>query len=62
MALGEKFGLIEKSGSSYQYKDKEGGKIAMGRGYDSTRTFLKENPKIAGQILKEIRRKFTEEV
>jgi recombination protein RecA len=62
MALGEKFGLIEKSGSSYSYKDKEGGKIAMGRGYDSTRTFLKENPKIAGQILKEIRRKFTEEV
>lgn len=61
MALGEKFGLIEKSGSSYSYTDKEGGKIAMGRGYDATRTFLKENSKIAGQILKEIRKKFEEE-
>jgi hypothetical protein len=30
-------------------------------GYDSTRTFLKENKKIAEQILKEIRKKFVEE-
>jgi len=29
-------------------------------GYDSTRTFLKENKKIAEQILKEIKKKFKE--
>src|SRR5665811_1838369 len=34
MALGEKFKIIEKSGASYSMKDKEGEKIAMGRGYD----------------------------
>ena len=37
-------------------------KIKLGVGYDSTRTFLKENKKISDQILKEIRKKFAEEV
>ena len=37
-------------------------KVKLGVGYDNTRTFLKENHKIADQILKEIRKKFTEEV
>jgi len=64
MALGEKFKIIEKSGNSYFYTPssevKE--KIKLGVGYDSTRTFLKENKKIADQILKEIRKKFAEEV
>ena len=36
IALGEKYGLIQKSGSSYSY-----GEVKMGRGYDATRTFLK---------------------
>ncbi|OGG47485.1 recombinase RecA [Candidatus Kaiserbacteria bacterium RIFCSPHIGHO2_02_FULL_50_9] len=53
IALGEKFGIIKKSGSSYEY-----GQEKLGRGYDATRTFLKENPKIANQILKEIRKNF----
>ncbi|KKS44982.1 MAG: hypothetical protein UV08_C0012G0032, partial [Parcubacteria group bacterium GW2011_GWA2_42_18] len=35
-------------------------KISLGRGYDSARTFLKENSKIANEILKEIRRRFNE--
>ena len=64
IALGEKFKIVEKSGNSYSYlpngEAKE--KIKLGVGYDSTRTFLKENPKISEQILKEIRKKFTEEV
>jgi hypothetical protein len=34
--------------------------IKLGRGYDATRTFLKENKKVAEQILKEIRKKFAE--
>jgi len=63
IALGEKFKILEKSGNSYSYipngEVKE--KLKLGVGYDSTRTFLKENPKISAQILKEIRKKFTEE-
>lgn len=49
IALGEKFGIVSKSGASYSYGDQK-----LARGYDATRTFLKENKKIANQILKEI--------
>jgi recombination protein RecA len=64
IALGEKFKIVEKTGNSYFYMPSEEAKekIKLGVGYDSTRTFLKEDKKIAGQILKEIRKKFTEEV
>ncbi|HBB49557.1 TPA: recombinase RecA [Candidatus Nomurabacteria bacterium] len=74
MALGEKFKIIEKTGNSYFYLSSGEGKPAdakgsgeakektkLGVGYDSTRTFLKENKKISDQILKEIRKKFAEE-
>jgi recombination protein RecA len=50
IALGEKMGLIKKTGMSYSY-----GEEKLGRGYDATRTFLKENEKVADKILKEIR-------
>ncbi|MEI8269859.1 MAG: recombinase RecA [bacterium] len=66
IALGEKFKVVEKSGNSYSYTPSGEGKekIKLGVGYDSTRKFLKEkeNSKIADQILKEIRKKFAEEV
>lgn len=54
IALGEKMGIIQKSGASYKYND-----TPLGRGYDATRQFLKtkENKKIAEEILKEIRKK-----
>lgn len=55
IALGEKYGLLKKSGASYSYGD-----MALGRGYDATRTFLKENPKVANDLLKEIRTKLAE--
>jgi len=51
IALGEKFEIISKSGSSYKY-----GEIPLGRGYDATRQYLKENTKICGEILKEIKK------
>lgn len=54
IALGEKFGLISKSGSSYSF-----GEHKLGRGYDATRTYLRENQKVANEILKEIRAKLT---
>ncbi len=52
IALGEKMGIISKSGTSYSY-----GEEKLGRGYDATRQFLKDkaNKKIAESILKEIR-------
>ena len=56
IGLGEKYALIQKSGSSYSY-----GEVKMGRGYDATRTFLKENPPVEKEILKLIRQKFKEE-
>ncbi|KND46746.1 MAG: RecA protein [Parcubacteria bacterium C7867-006] len=52
IALGEKMGVITKSGTSYSY-----GEEKLGRGYDATRQFLKDkaNKKIADSILKDIR-------
>lgn len=50
LALGEKYELISKSGASYSYKDEK-----LGRGYDAARTYLKENPKTAALLLKEVR-------
>jgi len=67
VALGEKFKIIEKSGNSYFYLPAQAGvpgggeKVKLGVGYDSTRTFLKENKKVSDQILKDIRKKFKEE-
>ncbi len=52
IALGEKFGILSKSGSSYAF-----GEVKLGRGYDATRQFLKENVKVKDEILKNIREK-----
>lgn len=55
IALGEKMGIIKKTGNSYSF-----GEEKLGRGYDSTRQFLKENEKIANKILEEIKAKLKE--
>ena len=52
IALGEKYGIMSKSGVSYSF-----GEEKLGRGYDATRQYLKENKKLADEILKEIRKK-----
>lgn len=57
IALGEKMNLITKSGSSYAY-----GEEKLGRGYDATRQFLKENPKVREEILGKIRKQLSEVV
>src|SRR5690348_8483971 len=51
LALGEKLGVIQKSGNSYAF-----GEEKLGRGYDASRTFLRENKKIANELLKDIRK------
>jgi recombination protein RecA len=60
IALGESHGIVSKSGASYSYAPEGGEKIALGRGYDATRQFLKENTKITSEILKLIRAKLKE--
>jgi len=60
IALGEKFGIMRKSGNSYEYTPASGVNketLKLGRGYDATRQFLRENKKISDQILKDIRQK-----
>jgi len=57
LALGEKFGILSKSGSSYGFGDTK-----LGRGYDSARQFLKEDKKIRDSIMKEIKNKLSEAV
>lgn len=70
MALGEKYKIIEKSGNSYFYLPTgqagtpvgdKAEKIKLGVGYDATRTFLKIEKKVAGEVLKEIKKKLAEE-
>lgn len=56
IALGEKEGVITKSGNGYVY-----GSEKLGRGYDATRTFLKENPKLREEILGKIKEKLAAE-
>jgi len=62
IALGEKYGLIQKSGSTYKYlpDGKAGNNEKLAVGYDATRTYLRDNSKIANEILKEIRQKLKE--
>lgn len=63
IALGEKFGLMKKTGNSYEYvstSSTEKDAIKLGRGYDATRQFLRENKKISDQILKDVRQKLKE--
>jgi len=55
LALGEKFSLLQKSGSAYSY-----GETKLGRGYDAARTALREDPKISAQLLEEVRKKLQE--
>lgn len=55
IALGEKYGVMQKSGNSYAY-----GEEKLGRGYDATRLFLRENPKVANAIEKDIKKAIIE--
>lgn len=56
IALGEKYAILTKSGSSYSFGDEK-----LGRGYDATRQYLRENTKTRDAILKIIRSKLGEQ-
>jgi len=49
IALGEKLGIVSKSGVSYSY-----GEEKLGRGYDATRQFLKANKVVSDKIVADI--------
>lgn len=55
IALGEKLGIMQKSGNSYKYGD-----TPLGRGYDATRQVLREDKKLSEKILSEIRARLKE--
>ncbi len=55
LALGEKYDLVQKSGASYKF-----GEVALGRGYDASRTFLREHKDVSKDLLKQIRAKLAE--
>ncbi len=52
--LGEKYGTVKKAGASYSYGDTK-----IGVGYEKARMFLKENPSIAKEITKEIKKELS---
>ena len=60
LALGEKYNIITKSGSSYSYnpdatsEGKAGEEIKLGRGYDAARQYLKADPKLQKELIKKI--------
>lgn len=64
LALGEKYKMVSKSGSSYSYTPPGGDESTtekLGRGYDAARTFLRENPKTKTELLKHVRKALKEE-
>ncbi len=56
LALGESLGVVKKSGSSYSF-----GEEKLGRGYDASRTYLKEHKAIANNLLKTIQKSLANE-
>ncbi len=64
LALGEKYKMVTKSGSSYSYTPPGGDEstvVKLGRGYDAARTTLKEDKKLKNELLKNIRVALKEE-
>ena len=49
--LGEKYGILKKTGTSIYYKD-----LRIGNSFQSAREFLKQNPKITKEIFEEIKK------
>jgi recombination protein RecA len=64
LALGEKYKLVQKSGSSYSYTPPGGDEsttVKLGRGYDAARTTLKEDQKLMNELLGHIRQALKED-
>lgn len=58
LALGEKYHIITKSGGAiYEY-----GEVKLGRGYDASRTFLRENTEVKEKLISAIQEAIKNEV
>jgi recombination protein RecA len=62
LALGENLKVITKSGTSYTYTPEGKEEVKLGRGYDASRVFMRENPKIRDAIVKDVRKRMKEVV
>lgn len=65
LALGEKYGFIKKSGSSYSYLPPGGdasSEVKLGRGYDASRTTLRGDKKLMTEVLKHIQKALKDDV
>jgi recombination protein RecA len=62
LALGEKLGVITKSGTSYTYSPEGKEEVKLGRGYDASRVFMRENVKVRDAIVKDVRKRMKEVV
>lgn len=49
ISLGVKYGILEKTGNSLSYKN-----LKIGRGMDSAKDYLKENPEVAKELIQSI--------
>jgi recombination protein RecA len=59
LALGEKYKMVAKAGSSYSYTPPGGDEssvVKLGRGYDAARKTLKAEKKLKAELLKNIRK------
>jgi recombination protein RecA len=62
LALGESLKVITKSGTSYTYTPEGKEEVKLGRGYDASRVFMRENPKVRDAIIKDVRKRMKEVV
>ncbi len=62
LALGEKYGIVKKSGASYSYTPEGKDEIKLGRGYDAARTFIKEDTKLKNELTKKVNEAWGKEV
>ncbi len=56
ITMGEKYGVVKKTGASYAF-----GNIKLGHGFDAARKFLQENKKVMDEIKKSLKEKMKEE-
>lgn len=55
IALGEKYGLVTKSGAMYRF-----GEETIGKGYDAARTYLREHKDVSKDLRTQIQKKLAE--
>jgi recombination protein RecA len=57
IVLGDKFGFLKKKGNSYEYNGE-----TIGRGYESTREFLRNHPKDKETLIENIVAEYKKEI